>query len=72
MTDAGPFVQAVYGREIEKKKEERGGGTDTLFLPVQIRHSALFVSYLPQNGGGVAPLGGKQSITSPVGEITNP
>jgi hypothetical protein len=25
MTDAGPFVQAVYGREIEKKKEERGG-----------------------------------------------
>ena len=46
MTDAAPLVQAVYGREIEKKKEERGGGTDTLFLPVQIRHSALFVSYL--------------------------
>ena len=46
MTDAGPFVQAVDSREIEKKKEEKGGGTDTLFLPVQIRHSALFVSYL--------------------------
>jgi hypothetical protein len=24
MTDAGPLVQAVYSREIEKKKEERG------------------------------------------------
>jgi hypothetical protein len=24
MTDAGPLVQAVYGRQIEEKKEERG------------------------------------------------